>query len=77
MARDNFIHNYCKTCHSFQGSSIHRRILIFDWKFKRVNRKWIYTTTTRATNIGKVMLYNYEEAQEQEELLAKLLERKV
>ena len=51
--------------------------MIFDWKFKHVNRKWIYTATTGATNIGKVMFYNYEEDQEQEELLDKLLEAKV
>ena len=32
MVKDNFIYNYCKTSHSFQGSSIDGHILIFDWK---------------------------------------------
>ena len=28
--RKNFIHNYCRTCHSFQGTSLDERITIFD-----------------------------------------------
>ena len=78
MVRDNFIHNYCKTCHSFQGSSIDGHMMIFDWKFKHVDRKWIYTACTRATNMAKVLFYRYEEEEEeQEELLDKFLEAKV
>ena len=29
----NFIHAYCRTCHSFQGTSLSDRLSIFDWKF--------------------------------------------
>ena len=29
----NFVHNYCRTCHSFQGSTIEEAITIFDHKF--------------------------------------------
>ena len=57
MVRDSFIHNYCKTCHSIQGSSIAGAMMIFDWKFKRVDRKWIYTACARATNMAKVLFY--------------------
>ena len=77
LIRENFIHNYCKTCHSFQGSSIDTTMMIFDWKFKHVNRKWIYTVCPRATNMGKVIFYRYQEEQEKEELLNKYLEGKV
>ena len=51
--------------------------MIFDWKFKHVDRKWIYTACTRATKMAKVLFYRYEEEQEQEELLDKFLEAKV
>ena len=77
MVRDNFIHNYCKTCHSFQGSFIDGAMMIFDWEFKHVDRKWIYTACTRATNMAKVLFYRDEEEQEQEEVLGKFLEAKV
>ena len=77
MVRDNCIHNYCKACHRFQGSSIDGHMMIFDWKFKHVDRKWIYTAATRSTNMPNVLFYRYEEDQEQEELLDQLLEAKV
>ena len=51
--------------------------MIFDWKFKHVDRKWIYTACTIPTNMAKVLFYRYEEEQEQEELLDKFLEAKV
>ena len=55
---DNFIHGYCRTCHSYQGSSIDDKLTIFDWDFYFVNRKWIYTAITRATNLNNVYFYN-------------------
>ena len=58
-----FAHNYCRTCHSFQGSSIPDAITIFDWQFPRVNRKWIYTAVTRATELKNVAFYNYTEGE--------------
>ena len=75
MVRDNFIHNYCKTCHNFQGSSIDGAMMIFDCKLKHVDRKWIYTACTRATNMAKVLFYRFEE--EEQELLDRFLEAKV
>ena len=51
--------------------------MIFDWKFKHADRKWIYTATTRVTNMAKVLFYRYEEEEEQEGLLDKFLEAKV
>ena len=40
--------------------------MIFDWKSKRVDRKWIYTACTRATNMAKVLFYRQEEEQQEE-----------
>ncbi|MFM7978479.1 MAG: C-terminal helicase domain-containing protein, partial [Candidatus Fonsibacter sp.] len=54
----NFIHGYCRTCHSLQGSSISREITIFDWELFYTSRKWIYTAATRATDLNQVFLYN-------------------
>ncbi len=33
------IHSYCRTCHSFQGSSIEGKVAVFDRKLFFVNRK--------------------------------------
>ena len=32
VIKKHFIHSYCRTCHSFQGSSIDDKITIFDWR---------------------------------------------
>ena len=52
VVRKHFILSYCRTRHSLQGSSISYKITIFDWKLYFVNRKWIYTAVTRATELG-------------------------
>jgi hypothetical protein len=51
---NNFIHSYCNTCHSLQGSSIKKPITIHEWDFKHVSRKWLYTAITRATDLNNV-----------------------
>ena len=53
LVQKHFTHNYCRTCHSFQGSSINKAITVFDWKFVHVNRKWLYTAVTRARDLRK------------------------
>ena len=75
--RKNFIHNYCRTCHSFQGTSLDERITIFDWKFAHVNRKWLYTAVTRATELKNVMFYDYDENAEKEEAMLQYFSKKV
>ena len=64
LINNNFVYNYARTCHSFQGSSIPYKdeedehgakvsnpMTIFDWRFTHVDRKWIYTSITRATDL--------------------------
>ena len=58
----NIVHNYCRTCHSFQGSSIDEAIAIFNHQFAYVARKWLYTAITRATNLKQVYFYDYDES---------------
>ena len=41
LIKKNFAHNYCRTCHSFQGSTIEEAIANFDHKFAYVTRKWL------------------------------------
>jgi 5-methylcytosine-specific restriction endonuclease McrA len=75
-----FIHSYCRTCHSFQGSSIDDKITILDWRFKFVNRKWLYTAVTRATELRNVMFYSGRTANhtmQDERILDKYLIAKV
>ena len=50
--------NYCSTCHSFQGSSIEGDMIIYDWKSKRADNKWLWTAITRATNLDNVYFYD-------------------
>ena len=47
----NFIHGYCRTCHSLQGSSISREITICVRELFYTSRKWIYTVVARATDL--------------------------
>ncbi|MFM7980217.1 MAG: C-terminal helicase domain-containing protein [Candidatus Fonsibacter sp.] len=61
LIKNNFVHNYCRTCHSFQGNTIDEAITIFDHKFAYVSRKWLYTAVTRATNLKHVYFYDYDE----------------
>jgi hypothetical protein len=75
--RKNFIHAYCRTCHSFQGTSLDERLTIFDWKFSHVNRKWLYTAVTRATELKNVLFYDYDENAEREEAMLQYFTRKV
>jgi hypothetical protein len=77
LVKKNFIHAYCRTCHSFQGSSIDDRITIWDWNYFRVDRKWIYTAVTRATYLDNVCFYDYEEDKEDESVLDSYLDMKL
>jgi len=75
-----FVHAYCRTCHSFQGSSINDKISIFDWRFKHVGRKWIYTAVTRATELKNVYFYVgklIKDDEDEEAKLKRYLEMKV
>jgi hypothetical protein len=59
--RRSFIHNYCRTCHSFQGLSVDMPITIYDWKCEWASRKWIYTAVTRARQLDQVFFKEYKE----------------
>jgi hypothetical protein len=56
--RNNFIHGYCRTCHSFQGASIDDAITIFDWNHPCVSWKWLWTAITRSRDLDKVYFHN-------------------
>ena len=79
VVRKHFIHSYCRTCHSLQGSSIDGKITVFDWRFFFVSRKWLYTVCTRATELKNVFFYNPKEASADydEVILDKYLAKKV
>ncbi len=75
--RENFVHSYCRTCHSFQGTSLDERLTIFDWKFAHVYRKWLYTSVTRATELKNLLFYDYDENAERDEAMLQYFTRKV
>ena len=77
LIKKHFIHSYCRTCHSFQGSSIEGKITIFDWRFFFVNRKWLYTSVTRATELKNVFFFTEPKTDYDETVLDKYLTRKV
>jgi hypothetical protein len=77
LIKKNFIHNYTRTCHSFQGSSIDGPITVFDWKFAFVNRKWVWTAITRARDLKKVYFHDYDENQENIEKMMQYFQKKV
>ena len=77
VIKKHFIHSYCRTCHSFQGSSIDDKITIFDWRFFFVNRKWIYTAVTRATELKNDFFFSGATAEYDETVLDNYLVKKV
>ena len=77
LVRKHLTHNYCRTCHSFQGSSIDKAVTVFDWKFVHVNRKWLCTSVTRARDLKKVKFFDYDENKENEEQMLQYFQRKV
>jgi hypothetical protein len=79
VVHKHFIHSYCRTTHSYQGSSIDAKITVFDWRFFFVSRKWIYTSVTRATELKNVFFYDPKEASAgyDEAVLDKYLKKKV
>ena len=77
VVQKHFIHSYCRTCHSFQGSSIDDKITIFDWRFFFVSRKWLYTSVTRATELKNVVFFSGKCDDHDDEILDKYLTRKV
>jgi len=77
LVRTAFVHNYCRTCHSFQGSSIDDAITIFDWGNFFVSRKWLWSAITRARSLDKVYFWKYDEKPENMKQLMEYLELKV
>jgi hypothetical protein len=79
VVRKHFIHSYCRTCHSFQRSSINGAITVFDWRCLFVSRKWLYTSVIRATELKNVFFYDPKEASAgyDEAILDKYLNKKV
>ena len=72
-----FIYNYCRTCHSMQGSTITKPITIFDWNHYFVDRKWIYTAITRAENFKNVFFYKGQKDDYDARVLRKYLGFKI
>jgi len=77
VARSSFVHNYCRTCHSFQGSSVDEGITIFDWGNFFANRKWLWTAITRARSLDNICFWEYDEKPENMKGLMEYLECKV
>ena len=78
LINNNFVHNYCKACHSFQGSTIEEAITIFDHKFAHFTRK--VALQCRHQGYGpqkKVFFYEYDESKENEREMIQYFTRKV
>ena len=75
--KKNFVQTCCRTCHSFQGSTIKEAITNFDHKFAYATRKWLYTAVARATGLKQVYFYDYDESAEKEKDMIQYFTRKV
>ena len=69
---NNFSLPYCNTCHAVQGLSIKEPITIFDTNTAYVNREWIYTALTRATDFNNVTIFVHSQEETKKLKLAKL-----
>ena len=77
LIKKNFVHYYCRTCHSLQGSTIEEAIPIFDHRFAYASRKWLYTAVTKATDLKQVYFYDYGESAENERDMIPYFTKKV
>lgn len=55
--------SYANTCHSVQGLSIDGPITIFDVNVPHVDRYYIWTAITRATDLSNVTIYQHSQAE--------------
>ena len=75
--KNNFIFSYCGTCHSYQGSSIDESMTIHDYKYHFVNRRWLWTAITRATDLNNVWFHEYNEKPFNNKLVKSYFEKKI
>jgi hypothetical protein len=54
---------YVRTTHSVQGLSIDNAITIFDVNTPHVNRNWIWTAITRATDLKNIQIFVHKEGE--------------
>jgi len=50
---------HCFTCHSTQGLTIPKPYTIFDTNIAYTDRRWIYTSITRATCLDNITIYKH------------------
>ena len=60
LLRKHFIYDYCYTCHSVQGFSINTGITVFDYNHYLVEKTFLWTAITRATDLKKIKFYKYD-----------------
>jgi len=75
--RSNFVHSYCRTCHSLQGMTLNDNITIFDYSLPFVTRKWLWVAITRTTSLNKVRFYDGRDGGFNMALLNKYFHQKV
>ncbi len=75
--RKELTHNYCRTCHSLQGSSIKGKTTISDWSLWCGTREWLCTATTRATDFKKICFDDGGSEDITEQLLERYLQQKL
>ena len=68
---------FCTNVEAKDSTSLDERLTIFDWKFAHVNRKWLYTAVTRATELKNVLFYDYDENAEKDGAMLQYLSKKV
>ena len=56
-----FSYPYAQTCHSIQGLTIDKKITIFDCNTCYVDRYFIWTAITRATNLNDISIFEHTE----------------
>jgi hypothetical protein len=77
VINNHFIHAYCRTCHSYQGSSIKDEITIFEWYLPMTSRKWIWTAITRTTDLNKGYIYDGKVESEDVKLINNYFNNKI
>ena len=63
--------------HSLPDKSIIAPIAIFDHKFHRITKGWLYVAISRCEDLNNVTFYDYDEAEERDLLLEDCFKSKI
>ena len=57
IVQSRFMHDYCRTVHSYQGATIDEQVTAYDWNLAYVSKYWLWTLITRVRSLDNIYFY--------------------